>query len=138
VNNLPTGVRLFCLFDCCYSGTILDLRYRYKIDESDSNDDYDIFVSNSHPITDAFVVMISGCKDCQVSMESFEEEKNQGAMTYSFLQTVEKLESERYDRSFTYWDLIKNLQTFLRDKRYQQIPQISSGKLVDLEEKWTL
>jgi hypothetical protein len=30
VKPLPDGVFLVCLFDCCHSGTILDLPYHYK------------------------------------------------------------------------------------------------------------
>jgi len=32
IKPMPDGANLFCLFDCCHSGTILDLPYLYKAD----------------------------------------------------------------------------------------------------------
>ena len=32
VKPMPKGAHLFCLFDCCHSGTALDLPYQYRPD----------------------------------------------------------------------------------------------------------
>jgi metacaspase-1 len=34
VQNLPKGVRLTCIMDCCHSGSILDLPFTYGVDSS--------------------------------------------------------------------------------------------------------
>lgn len=144
VDVLPKNATLFCIFDCCHSGTMLDLRYRYKINQDEKrDDDYDVHVKNIHGSTQANVAMISGCRDDQVSMDAFEAGKNQGAMTYAFLETVkiqEALTSQpkgaRVKKNFSYWNLMTYLLQFLKEKGYRQVPQLTTGKLIDLEEKW--
>ena len=34
VKNLPNGARLTCIFDCCRSGTMLDLPLSYTLKEN--------------------------------------------------------------------------------------------------------
>lgn len=50
IKNLPDGVHMVCLMDCCHSGTILDLPYLFKGDGKqtemtlDPNLDLDAFI----------------------------------------------------------------------------------------------
>lgn len=121
-NNLKKNVTLFALFDCCHSGTILDLRYQYL--DSENNDKASENTNVSETVGN--IIMISGCMDNQTSEEVFVNNKNQGAMTWAFLDTINK------NPNLTWKDLITTMRGSLKSSKYQQIPQLSSGKKLDL------
>jgi hypothetical protein len=74
IAKFKPGTRVFCLFDCCHSGTILDLRYRSGI------------LENRRCTVKNEVCAISGCKDDQTSSDlSFADGTHGGAMTMAFL-----------------------------------------------------
>ena len=70
--------------------------------------------------------MISGCMDNQTSADAYINSKYQGAMTWSFLDTVNK------KPNLTWIELITTMRSSLKTSTYQQIPQLSSGKKLDL------
>jgi hypothetical protein len=124
-NNLKKDVTLFALFDCCHSGTILDLRYQYFDSEN-----YDNSTENTNENeTIGNVIMISGCMDNQTSADAYINSKYQGAMTWAFLETLNK------NPNLTWKDLITMMRSSLKTSNYQQIPQLSSGKKIDLNTK---
>lgn len=127
IDKLPRDSTLIAVFDCCHSGTILDLRFNYKVDTSLNDASHAIYVRENYLTTKANVYLFSGCMDNQTSADSFEENQAQGAMTYGFLETVENIPV------LTYGSMIKNIQKVLKDKGYTQIPQLSCGRLVDLD-----
>ena len=127
-NNLKKDVTLFALFDCCRSGTILDLRYQYF-----DSDNYDSSTENINETeTIGNVILISGCMDKQTSVDAYINSKFQGAMTWAFLDTVNKTPK------LTWKDLITNMRTALKTSDYEQIPQLSSGKKLDLNTNFCL
>ena len=128
-NNLKKDVTLFALFDCCHSGTILDLRYQYFDSEN-----YDNSTENKKEReTNGNIIMISGCRDNQTSADAYINLKYQGAMTWAFLDTVNK------NPNLSWKDLITTMRSSLKTSKYEQIPQLSSGKKLDLTTKiWFL
>lgn len=123
--NLKKDVTLFALFDSCHSGTVLDLKYQYY-----DSSNYDEFTVNEKVIeTVGNVIMISGCSDSQTSMDSVFNDQAQGAMTWSFLQGLKELNSP------TWRELVKKMRELLKNNNYQQIPQISSGRFLNLDTK---
>ena len=65
-NNLKKGVTLIALFDSCFSGSVLDLKYQY-MDSLDKNN----FTENINETeTTGNVIMISGCSDVQTSNDA--------------------------------------------------------------------
>ena len=127
-NNLKKDVTLFALFDCCHSGTILDLRYQYFDSEN-----YDNSTENTKETeTIGNVIMISGCMDNQTSADTYVESKYQGALTWAFLDTINK------NPKLSWKDLITTMRTTLKTSNYEQIPQLSSGKKLDLTTKFCL
>ena len=110
---LKPGVNLFALFDSCFSGTVLDLKYNYS----------PIVINKRVAETKSNVVMISGCRDNQTSADTYLNKQWCGAMTTAFLTCV---------NSPSLNSLLTNMRTFLKTKRYSQIPQLSTGTLLNI------
>lgn len=119
-NNLKPGVKLFTLFDSCFSGTVLDLKYNF--------DKLDTMISNPNTNdTVGQVIMVSGCKDYQTSADAFINNKSTGAMTFSFIKTI-----EQYGTSITLKQLVENMRTLLNNNGFEQIPQLSTGTSINI------
>ena len=147
VNPLPTGVKLFGLIDSCHSGSCFDLRYQ-TIDQSkpimDSAGDISGFKyelgtlmnallfkeDKQYPKSAAEVYMMSGSHDFQTSADAFINGKYTGALTYCFLQTLLKFNKKQ----MKWKHLLYNTRGFLREKGFEQIPQLSSGQTPNLEQ----
>jgi hypothetical protein len=107
--NLKPGVTLIALFDSCFSGSVLDLKYSY----------FPVAVNSRVKDTPSTVVMISGCRDNQTSADANINSKWQGAMTASFLNSIS---------SPNIASLLTNMRTYLAANKYTQVPQLSSGR----------
>lgn len=101
VKQIPKGVTLWCFFDCCNSGTLLDLKYNYKSSCSlkKGKNTVENYISNEW--TDSFkmsiekskeiegnVYMFSGCQDNEYSEDAFVNNKGTGAFTYCLLECL--------------------------------------------------
>ena len=82
VQSVPAGVELTCIFDCCESGTMLDMPLRYEKSEK--------FVDNDHVFL-ADVVVLSGCRDGKYSYES----DGTGHLTDAVIRTIGALQNKR-------------------------------------------
>jgi hypothetical protein len=119
--------RVIFVADCCHSGTIGDLRYRYK---------------NNKPVTEnwqtpcaATVLLFSGCTDQQTSADAFNVNrmrKFSGAMTSCLIQALKECGHGRSN----VFQLLERVRLKLRQKRFTQIPQLTSSK--QIHEKETL
>ena len=121
--NLPKDVTLFAMFDACYSGTVLDLRYQYFDDNN-----YNTYMENtkvSETIGEVF--MISGCSDKQVSYDTVINNKPSGAMTWSLLESLKQIPN------CSWRELVKNMRSLLITNNYQQTPQFSSGTIENID-----
>jgi len=136
VDPLVEGAELFCLFDCCHSGTVLDLKYNYQVDTSPKGTTYTINSDKKYSSTKAQILTVSGCTDVQTSADAFISKKFQGAMTYSFLKAYEDL--KKSEKTITYKNLMKNLLLNCKKGGYKQIPQLCSGNFVDLGKEFKL
>lgn len=119
--------KLIALFDCCNSGTALDLKY--QILEKLNYDD----ITENGKITETpcNTMFISGCRDEQLSMETTINNKVQGLMTWSFLEVIKN------NNNISWRNLVKKMRELLRNKSYQ-IPQLSSGKIFNPDNFFTL
>jgi hypothetical protein len=127
-NNLKEGVKLFMLFDCCFSGTIIDLKYNYLDSDNFNNTTINPNVSE----TVSQVVMISGCKDTQTSDDAIVNYNNKvinsGAMSFSFLKSIQD-----HGINISLKKLLLNMRTILHQNGYSQVPQLSSGTPIDID-----
>jgi len=147
VNFLPAGVKLTCVFDSCFSSSVLDIKYNLVADvttppianvpyaPNDSNLSPTIisklnklpevyFEDCGYSESNADVCCISGCMDTQTSADAMIDWKSSGAMTWSLLTTLNNTEN------ITYVDLIQHMRSLLKGK-YTQIPQMHFSKNIN-------
>ena len=122
---LKADVTLFALFDSCFSGSVLDLKYQFM-----DSLDYDKFTENSKQLeTQGNVIMISGCTDNQTSADAVFDNKPNGAMTWSLLESLKQKPNVNWR------ELVKNMRDLLKTSQFTQIPQFSSGNFVDIDKE---
>ena len=117
VDRVPVGAKCTVIFDCCHSGTCLDLRYGYKPISETS-----IIISENrlHAKGKGLVVFISGCSDSQTAADTVDfNNVPSGALTNAILAALKKETKMKK----VLWAVLKEL----REKRYSQIPQLSSS-----------
>lgn len=122
-NNLKPNVTLFAMFDSCFSGSVLDLRYQYM-----DSLNYNKFTENNKQLeTKGHVFMISGCHDYQTSVDAFINNKSTGAMTWSLLEALKQTPH------CTWRELVINMRDLLKTSQYEQIPQFSCGTFENID-----
>ncbi len=123
-----SNTTMISLFDSCFSGSVLDLRYQYY-DSLTNNVDS---VNNKETETkNNNVIMISGSSDVQTSADTVVDGTPRGAVTWSFLETLKGNQND----SLTWEKMLLAMREFLKTKGYSQIPQLSSGKQIDIKSK---
>lgn len=112
VKMIPKTCTLFAIVDACHSGTSLDLPYVYRTDSGLQKHRNEENLAN--------ILKISGCRDTQTSADAFINGKYQGALTFSFLKTMDEL-----DYNFTSKQLVSRVKKYLNENGYPQIPTLS-------------
>ncbi|QDS74925.1 hypothetical protein FKW77_004273 [Venturia effusa] len=74
------------------------------------------------------VTMFSGCRDDQTSADANIGGMNEGAMSWAFLETMKKI------RNPTFIQTLQDTRTNLRNSNYVQVPQLSIGLQMDLDQ----
>ena len=121
--NLKPNVTLFAMFDSCFSGSVLDLRYQYM-----DSLNYDNYTENNKELeTRGDVFMISGCSDYQTSAEAVINNKPNGAMTWSLLEALKQKPNSNWR------ELIKSMRDLLKNSHFEQIPQFSCGTFENID-----
>lgn len=121
--RLKQGVTLVALFDSCFSGSVLDLRYQYL--DSLNYDKYTEYPQEAE--TKGAVLMISGCTDQQTSADAVINQRAGGAMTCSLLASLEQKDK------CTWRQLVQSMRDYLRSNGFDQIPQLSTGSFANID-----
>jgi hypothetical protein len=117
-SQINKNAKMFCLMDCCHSGTIMDLKYKYQSNKTN-------WTTENKYAVDANVIAISGCRDNQTSADAWLNSNWCGAMTTSFLNAMAATNYK--PNMFT---LLDNMRVFLRSKGFTQIPQMTSTQII--------
>lgn len=122
--ELKEGVTLIAIFDSCFSGSILDLKYMYN--DSLNFDKYTEYDKNLD--TKGNVICLCSSTDNQTSAEAWVESKVRGALCACLTDVIT-------DKNITWRNLLLGIRQVLKDSGYDQIPQLSSGKIMDMDTK---
>lgn len=150
---VPPNVTLYAFFDCCHSGTIIDLRFNYRslctpktgtiksgmpFVFSDWTDRFTLSVNRTRE-TNGTVCMISGCQDPQTSADAHLNNTFQGAFTYCLIEFFKTNTAKMPDGTFKFSgnvklrNILKELNARLDINGFSQDSQLSIGRSADLE-----
>lgn len=115
-NSFNPKTRITVIFDCCHSGSALDLPYCYKI----SSD----FVVEKNKCR-SNVTLISGCRDNQTSADYKFSDKFSGALTKYLLEILNR------NPNIAPGLLLDNLQVCMSTNGFTQLPMISSTRKIN-------
>jgi metacaspase-1 len=117
------GQTLISVIDACHSGSSFDLKF--NLYERVGSSELTLVGDRKRLATSGRVVMFSGCRDSQTSADAYLEGDFEGAMTHCLL---EALQSKK-----TWREALTEARRLLRAGRFRQVPQLSSGKRLNLD-----
>lgn len=129
-NDKKFNIKMF--FDCCHSGTLVDLEYNFKY--LTKTNKYELIENKN--IVNKNIVLFSGCLDSQSSSDSFfnksmfKEYKNHGAFTYCLLEIFNEIGNLKVSNR----NVLKMLSIKLENKKFEQIPQFSCSTIKSLDD----
>jgi len=134
--NLTSNATLFAIFDSCHSGSILDLKYTFSemsgkliINEEQKYDNIIAMQFIRSADINPNIIMISGCKDNQYSLETLTDKGVGGLMTWAFNDVITK------NPNLSWKELYLNIKKLLKNIKAVQIPQLSMGSLIEINDK---
>ncbi|OUM57785.1 hypothetical protein PIROE2DRAFT_55163 [Piromyces sp. E2] len=83
----------------------------------------------------ADVIQYSSCRDNEISADERANGNTYGALCNAFVSTLTSLILE--EKTISYCELLKELRTMIQ-KRYGQTPQLSTGRLMDVNQPFEL
>lgn len=161
VDSLADGAQLTAVFDCCHSGTVLDLHCTFLDDSkyigARSSRNARKYVPSqwrrrllyerhegAKPTQNNNVCMWSGCRDTETSADAHISGKYSGAMTHAFLHFSDSTEAgyalreSATDSVHSPANLLQDMNGWLKAGKYTQRPQLSFGKPVDVDRPWKI
>lgn len=121
VDPLPEGCRLCALFDCCHSGTIMDLPYTFR----KTGKNWELAPCKAAKPLACDVVMVSGCMDKQTSAD-LQGATPGGALTGALIAAI----VDQPQRGL--FACVSAVQKALKSDEMTQIPQVCSSKPLDV------
>jgi hypothetical protein len=158
-SRLPAGVTLWAFTDCCHSGTMLDLQFNLqsnsvyrlgkpraglKYNTAEWTNQYGMSTERSR-VTAADVYLFSGCLDPQTSADATIRNQAQGAFTACFLEFVQNNMTKNPDGTVRYnsgtrriGEMLKEINCRLVINNFEQRPQLSMGKIQDMNRPFNI
>lgn len=130
-SNLDKSSRLDITFDCCHSGTMLDLPYNWTFNES--NELTINKINNTNYQNSGEILVISGCKDNQTAKEFIDKDyknwKNiEGALTGTLRRILKR------NSNISVYNLLRKINKNLKEEKLDQIVCLSSNKNFTIKE----
>lgn len=121
------NTRIVCVFDCCHSATICDIRYSWE-------GPFRRRIENLNSRIKAKVLTLSGCLDNQTSADAYiaDQHKFAGALTNALLSLL-KSNSEFKNDVFR---LLDHLRVTLKQQGFEQIPKLCSTYNLTFDKKF--
>jgi len=112
----------YLIFDCCHSGSICDLQWRFEYVPTKRN--YLRFNESKRLLPNPNIIMISGCRDNQTSADAYniETKMAMGAMTNALIDSIR---SNNYNA--TLLKIYADMCGWLKNKGHTQFPCLSSS-----------
>lgn len=123
------NTKVFCLFDCCHSATICDVKYSWE-------SPFKRRIENLNSRIKAKVITLSGCLDGQTSADAYvaDQSKYAGALTNTLLSIL-KLNSEMINDIF---ELVNILRVALKQNGFEQVPKLCSTYNLTFDKKFIM
>jgi hypothetical protein len=130
-NKIPIGSKCFAVLDCCHSGSGLDLRFNIQ---SPSYGKLIVTQDNKYLKTNGSVIFLSGCMDSQTSADTVNHKgEPSGALTNALIDVW-----NTYGIDLKFKHLLWDIRKLLKDRQYEQIPQLSCGNSLDINDVFNL
>ena len=137
-SSFPEGATVFSIVDACHSGSALDLPYALKAQPGKVGA-FSVARVERRPDTAAKVIMLSGCRDDQTSLDSVDANRQPaGALTYAFCDYV----LHNPSKTINYFDFLTSVRAQIvaknKDVPNIQEPQLAFGRIADTNTLFTL
>jgi len=117
-SKLNADKNLVCVFDCCHSGTLMDLPYRYCYNKNANIKD------NQNCQIKCKAILLSGAKDTEYGSDAYELSEVYsctGAFTTSFLKKCKESDALTID------SIMEESDKYLKNNGFTQTPQVSAN-----------
>lgn len=117
LSKFNVNTKIVCVFDCCHSATICDVKYSWDNTTKRRIENYSSRIKSK-------ILTISGCLDEQTSADAYISDTNKyaGALTNSILSLL-KSDNELNNDVFK---LVENLGITLKQQGFEQVPKLCS------------
>ena len=118
------STRIIVVADCCHSGTIMDLKYNWNLNDKTSNSTtVDGLKSN--------VICISGCRDDQTSEDAYLYNRKDSKYEFAGAMTSYLLEFISLQGCTKVFDIVQKMNVALSHRGFTQRPRLTSSFIID-------